>query len=56
MINLTTNQITGSIGENEGFGDIKHWYSKVAKTNDIQPESSVFPILERLDIQRTGSF
>jgi len=33
--------------------DMKYWYSKIAKSNDIQPESSIFPILERLDIPRT---
>ena len=41
------------INRNTINGDIKHWYSKIGKSNDIQPESSVFPILERLDIQRT---
>jgi len=42
-----------NINRNTINGDIKHWYSKIAKSNDIQPESSVFSILERLDIQRT---
>jgi len=41
------------INRNTINGDIKYWYSKISKSNDIQPESSVFPILERLDIQRT---
>ena len=41
------------INRNTINGDIHHWYSKITKSNDIQPESSVFPILERLDIQRT---
>ena len=41
------------INRNTVNGDIKHWYSKVTKSNDIQPESAVFTILERLDIQRT---
>ncbi|MDH3766303.1 MAG: hypothetical protein OER82_10925 [Nitrosopumilus sp.] len=34
-------------------GDITYWYSKIAKSNDIQPESAIFTVLERLDIQRT---
>ena len=33
-------------------GDIKHWYSKITKSNDIQPESAIYTVLERLDIQR----
>jgi len=41
------------INRNTINGDIKHWYSKVANSNDIQPESVLFTILERLDIQRT---
>ena len=41
------------INRNTINGDIKHWYSKVTKSNDIQPESAIFTILERLDIQRT---
>jgi len=41
------------INRNTINGDIKHWYSKVANSNDIQPESALFAILERLDIQRT---
>jgi len=41
------------INRNTINGDIKHWYSKVTKANDIQPESAIFTILERLDIQRT---
>ena len=41
------------INRNTINGDIKHWYSKVAKSNDIQPESAIFTVLERLDIQRT---
>ena len=42
-----------NINRNTINGDIKHWYSKITKSNDIQIESSIFPILERLDIQRT---
>jgi len=42
-----------NINRNTINGDIKHWYSKVANSNDIQPESAIFSILERLDIQRT---
>ena len=42
-----------SINRNTINGDIKHWYSKITKSNDIQPESAIFTILERLDIQRT---
>ena len=42
-----------NINRNTINGDIKHWYSKVAKSNDIQFESTIYPILERLDIQRT---
>jgi len=42
-----------NINRNTINGDIKHWYSKVAKSNDIQPESAIFTVLERLDIQRT---
>ena len=42
-----------SINRNTINGDIKQWYSKIAKANDIQPESAIFTILERLDIQRT---
>ena len=42
-----------NINRNTINGDIKHWYSKVTKANDIQPESAIFTILERLDIQRT---
>lgn len=34
-------------------GDITYWYSKITKSNDIQPESAIFTVLERLDIQRT---
>ena len=41
------------INRNTINGDIKHWYSKVANSNDIQTESAIFTILERLDIQRT---
>ncbi len=41
------------INRNTINGDIKHWYSKIAKANDVQPESTIFTILERLDIQRT---
>ena len=41
------------INRNTINGDIKHWYSKITKSNDIQPESAIFTILERLDIQRT---
>jgi len=41
------------INRNTINGDIKHWYSKIANSNDIQPESAIFAILERLDIQRT---
>ena len=33
--------------------DIRYWYSKIAKTNDNQYESTLFTILERLEIQRT---
>jgi len=42
-----------SINRNTINGDIRHWYSKITKANDIQPESAIFTILERLDIQRT---
>ena len=42
-----------NINRNTINGDIKHWYSKVAKSNDIQVESAIFTVLERLDIQRT---
>ena len=42
-----------NINRNTTNGDIKHWYSKVTKANDIQPESAIYTILERLDIQRT---
>lgn len=42
-----------NINRNTINGDIKHWYSKIAKSNDIQPESAIFTVLERLDIQRT---
>ena len=41
------------INRNTINGDIKHWYSKVANSNDIQPESAIFTILERVDIQKT---
>jgi len=42
-----------NINRNTINGDIKHWYSKIAKSNDIQYESTIYPILERLDLQRT---
>ena len=42
-----------NINRNTINGDIKHWYSKVEKSNDGQVESAIFTILERLDIQRT---
>jgi len=42
-----------NINRNTINGDIKHWYSKITKSNDIQVESTIYPILERLDIQRT---
>jgi len=41
------------INRNTINGDIKHWYSIISNSNDIQPESALFTILERLDIQRT---
>ena len=41
------------INRNTINGDIKHWYSKITKANDIQPESAIYMIIERLDIQRT---
>jgi len=41
------------INRNTINGDIKHWYSKIANSNDIQPESAIYTVLERLDIQRT---
>ena len=41
------------INRNTINGDIKHWYSKISKSNDIQFESTIYPILERLDVQRT---
>lgn len=41
------------INRNTINGDIRHLYSKVAKSNDIQPESAIFTVLERLDVQRT---
>ena len=41
------------INRNTINGDIRHWYSEITKANDIQPESAIFTILERLDIQRT---
>jgi DNA-binding CsgD family transcriptional regulator len=42
-----------SINRNTINGDIHHWYSKVTKSNDGQAESTIFVILERLDVQRT---
>jgi len=42
-----------NISRNTINGDIKHWYSKITKSNDIQPESAIYLTLERLDIQRT---
>ena len=42
-----------NINRNTINGDIKHWYSTISNSNDIQPESALFTILERLDIQRT---
>ena len=42
-----------NINRNTINGDIKHWYSKVTKSHDIQLESAIYTILERLDIQRT---
>lgn len=41
------------INRNTINGDIRHWYSKITKSNDIQYESTIYPILERLDVQRT---
>ena len=41
------------INRNTINGDITYWYSKIAKSNDIQYESTIYPILERLDVQRT---
>ncbi|MDH3764431.1 MAG: hypothetical protein OER82_01295 [Nitrosopumilus sp.] len=41
------------INRNTINGDIKHWYSKISNSNDIQPESALFTTLERLVIQRT---
>ena len=42
-----------NINRNTINGDITHWYSKITKSHDIQPESAIFTVLERLDIQRT---
>ena len=42
-----------SISRNTINGDIRHWYSKITKSNDGQAESTIFVILERLDVQRT---
>jgi DNA-binding CsgD family transcriptional regulator len=42
-----------SINRNTTNGDIHHWYSKITKSNDGQAESTIFVILERLDVQRT---
>ena len=41
------------INRNTISSDIRYWYSKVARSNDNQVESTLFTILERLDIQRT---
>jgi len=42
-----------SINRNTINGNIHHWFSKITKSNDGQAESTIFVILERLDVQRT---